>query len=215
MEGCWHCIHPEFLKDLIINCYVIAQHVKNIQEEDIEKVIIEAFPMDTLLPTSNFIFKELNRLREIGAKDPDNPAVKRRFAGVKRILKWVARRLVLADVRGAQRFLEELYANGVLAFDELPADVQYLVNTQKMTRDVAGHLKFYLERLLRPQSSGDAVTILKCFRRIIPNLLEEGDVSTVLRIVQTVKAGAEKGLIRGNAQTVPTLQFLFKDRSAG
>lgn len=206
--------HPEFLKDLIINCYVIAQHVKNIQEEDIEKVIIEAFPMDTLLPTSQFIFKELNRLREIGAKEPDNPSLKRRFAGVKRILKWVARRLVLADVRGAQRFLEELYANSVLTFEELPADVQYLVNTQKMARDVAGHLKSYLERLLRPQSSGDAATILKCFRRVIPNLLEEGNAATVLPIVQTVKTGAERGIIRGNAETGPdVLQFLFKDRS--
>jgi len=65
--------HPEFLKDLIINCYVIAQHVQNIQEEDIEKVIIEAFPMDTLLPDLTLLFTELNRLREIGAKDPDNP----------------------------------------------------------------------------------------------------------------------------------------------
>jgi HEAT repeat protein len=205
--------HPEFLKDLIINCYVIAQHVKNIQEEDIEKVIIEAFPMDTLLPTSRFIFTELNRLREIDAKDPDNPSVKRRFAGVKRILKWVARRLVLADVRGAQRFLEELYANGVLAFEELPADVQYLVNTQKMARDVAGHLKSYLQRLLRPQSSGDAATILKCFRRVIPFLMEEGNVPTVLRLVQAVKTGAEKGLVPGNAETDPdALQFLFKDR---
>ncbi|MGE5256407.1 MAG: HEAT repeat domain-containing protein, partial [Hyphomicrobiales bacterium] len=207
--------HPEFLKDLIINCYVIAQHVKNIQEEDIEKVIIEAFPMDTLLPTSQFIFKELNRLREIGAKDPDNPAIKRRFAGVKRILKWVARRLVLADVRGAQRFLEGLYANDVLAFDELPADVQYLVNTQKMARDVTGHLRVYLERLLRPKSPGDVTTLLKCFRRVIPSLVEEGNVSTVLRMVQTVKTGAEKGLVRGHGEMGPdALQFLFKDRSA-
>jgi HEAT repeat protein len=206
--------HPEFLKDLIINCYVIAQHVKNIQEEDIEKVIIEAFPMDTLLPTSRFIFTELNRLREIGIKDPDNPSVKRRFAGVKRILKWVARRLVLADVRGAQRFLEELYANGVLTFEELPTDVQYLVNTQKMARDVAGHLKSYLQRLLRPQSSGDATTILKCFRRVIPFLMEEGNVPTVLRLVQAVKTGAEKGLVPVNAETGPdALHFLFKDRA--
>lgn len=207
--------HPEFLKDLIVNCYVIAQHVKNIQEEDIEKVIIEAFPMDTLLPTSQFIFKELNRLQEIGAQDPDNPSVKRRFEGVRRILKWVARRLVLSDVRGAQRFLEELYANGVLAFDELPADVKYLVNTQKMARDVAGHLNAYLGRLLRPQSSGDAAVILKCFRRIIPNLMEEEDVATVLRIVQTVQDGIRKGLVSGSAETgADVLEFLFKDRAS-
>ena len=206
--------HPEFLKDLIVNCYVIARHVKNIQEEDIEKVIIEAFPMETLLPTSRYIFQELNRLREIGGKDPVNPSIQRRFAGVKRILKWVSRRLVLADVRGAQRFLEELYANGVLAFDELPADVQYLVNTQKMARDVAGHLRAYLERLLRPRTPGDATATLKCFRRVIPNLVEQGEVPVVLQIVKAVKKGAEKGLLQAEAETGPdALQFIFEDRT--
>jgi HEAT repeat protein len=204
--------HPEFLKDLIINCYVIAQHVRNIQEEDIEKVIIEAFPMETLLPTSRYIFQELHRLREIGRKDPENPAIQRRFAGVKRILKWVSRRLVLADVRGAQRFLEELYANGVLAFDELPADVQYLVNTQKMLRDVTGHLPAYLDRLLAPRSPGDTSTLLKCFRRILPSLLEQGEVPVALQIVAAVKKGAEQGRGPATAEADP-LRFLFEERA--
>jgi hypothetical protein len=56
--------HPEFLKDLVINCYIIAKHVDGIEKEDIEQVIIESFPLDTLLPTSHFIFAELNELRE-------------------------------------------------------------------------------------------------------------------------------------------------------
>ena len=37
----------------------------------------------------------------------------------------------------------------------------------------------------------------------------------MLRMVQTVKTGAEKGIVQGNAETGPdALQFLFKDRSA-
>jgi hypothetical protein len=129
-------------------------------------------------------------------------------------LKWVSRRLVLADVRGSQRFLEELYANGVLAFDELPADVQYLVNTQKMARDVASHLRAYLERLLRPRSPGDTTALLKCFRRVIPNLVEQRGVPVVLQIVQAVKKGAAKGLVQADAETgADALQFIFKDRT--
>ena len=67
--------HPQFLKDLIINCYIIAQHVDTIEVADIEQVIIEAFPLNTLLPTSQLVFKELNGLREKHAEDLDNPAL--------------------------------------------------------------------------------------------------------------------------------------------
>jgi HEAT repeat protein len=207
--------HPEFLKDLIINCYVIAQHVKNVKEEDIEEVIIDAFPLDTLLPTSRFIFTELNRLKDISAQDPDNPAVQRRFAGVKRILKWVSRRLVLADVGGAQGFLEELYANGILTFEELPPDVQYLVNTHKMTRNVAAHIRSYVQRLLQPASAGDAAVLLKCFRRAIPPLIEQGDLQTVLALARAVNQAKAGGTLAAGEAGLPAdpLLFLFQDRA--
>ncbi len=202
--------HPEFLKDLIINCYVIAKHVKNIQEEDIEKVIIDAFPLETLLPTSRFIFTELNRLKEISAQNPENPAVQRRFGGVKRILKWVSRRLVLEDIGGAQGFLEELYANGILRFEELPPDVQSLVNTHKMARNVAAHIRQYVQQLLQPASAGDAAVLLKCFRRAIPPLIEQGDLQTVLALTRAVdQAKAGGSLTDGDAGlTAEPLLFL-------
>ena len=207
--------HPEFLKDLIINCYVIAQHVTTVREEDIEKVIIEAFPLESLLPTSNFIFAELNRLKEISAADPENPFAKRRFTGVKRILKWVASRVVVTDLRGAQRFLEALYEQEVLTFEELPPDVQYLVNTERMAKDVAAHIRHYGERLLRPASPGDAAVLLKCFRRVIPVFLEQGQVPNALWIARAVKAAVAKGsLVRtAAAPGQDPLTFLFEGRA--
>lgn len=183
--------HPEFLKDLIVNCYIIARHVKNVDEEDIEQVIIDAFPLDKLLATSHSIFDEMHRMREISAQDPNNDSVKQRFAAVRRILKHVSRRLVFADVRGAQRFLEQLHANGILAFHELPPEVQYLVNTRKMAKDVAVHVKQYVQRMLKPDSAADAVVLLKCFQRVIPTLIEQGDARTVLWLARaTAKAAA-------------------------
>jgi len=207
--------HPEFLKDLIINCYVIAQHVKTIQEEDIEKVIIEAFPLEALLPTSNFIFAELNRLKEISAADPENPFVKRRFAGVKRILKWVASRVLVTDIHGAQRFLEALYEQEVLTFEELPPDVQSLVNTARMAKDVAAHIRHYGERLLRPASPGDAAVLLKCFRRVIPVFLEKAQVQNALWIARAVKTAAAKGTLVWTAAAPgqDPLIFLFDGRA--
>jgi HEAT repeat protein len=204
--------HPEFLKDLIINCYLIAKHVDSIETEDIEKVIIDAFPMDTLLPTSKYIFEELNRLREMNSETPDNPTLLRRFAGVKRILIWVSRRLVLADVHGAQSFLEQLYLNAVLTFEELPVDVQYLVNTVKIANDVQAHFSSYVYRIMNVDSVENATVLLKCFRRIMPTLIEKEEWDIALTITKAVtKTGRENTVFTGDSGLPPKPhKFIYK-----
>ena len=205
--------HPEFLKDLVINCYIIAKHVDGIEKEDIEQVIIESFPLDTLLPTSQFIFAELNDLREKHAQDLDNPSLVRRVEGAKRILKWVVRRLVLEDVRGAQSFLEELYLNEILAFEELPPDVQYLVNTLVMTRDAQAHVPAYVRRLLNAETTGDAVVLVKFCRRVFPTLFEDNDWKIVLLLTQAAdRAGKENEAFKKDSSLSPTPQrFIYKN----
>jgi HEAT repeat protein len=207
--------HPEFLKDLIINCYIIAQHVEGLETEDIEEVIIDGFPLNSLLPTSRYIFKELDRLREMKVHNPENPTLENRFAGVRRILKWVARRLVLEDVNGAQSFLEELYLNQVLAFDELPSDVQYLVNTEKMAKDVTGHIRSYVNRILNITTSDDAAIMVKLMRRILPALIENADWQTMLYLTKATAKAAKTGDLFKTAPGLPAnpIGFVFKERT--
>jgi len=205
--------HPEFLKDLIINCYIIAEHVDGIEKEDIEQVIIETFPLNTLLPTSQFIFKELNTLREKHTQDLDNPTLVRRVEGVKRILKWIVRRLVWEDVSGAQSFLEELYLNEILTFEELPPDVQYLVNTIVMTRDAQAHIPAYVRRLLSAETTDDAVVLVKFCRRIIRALIEENDWEIALLLTRAAdRAGKENEAFSKESSLSPNPQhFIYKD----
>ncbi len=207
--------HPEFLKDLIINCYLIAQHVEDLETEDIEKVIIDGFPLNSLLPTSRYIFEELDRLREMQVDNPDNPTLENRFSGVKRILKWVARRLVLEDVAGAQSFLEKLHLNQVLSFDELPSDVQYLVNTEKMAKDVRTHIRSYVNRILTVKTSEDAVIMTKLIRRILPALIEKADWQTTLYVSKATAKVAKTSNLFKNTPGLPAnpLLFVFKDRT--
>jgi HEAT repeat protein len=205
--------HPQFLKDLIINCYIIAKHVSSIKQEDIEQVIIDAFPLNTLLPTSQFIFKELESLRERHAEDLDNPVMVRRVEAVKRILKWVVRRLVMEDVSGAQSFLEQLYLNKVLKFEELPPDVQYLVNTIKMAKDVQAHVPAYVYRILHVEAPEDAVVLLKFCRRVIPALFENKEWKIALLLTRSVdRAGKENAAFAQEKSLSPNPQrFIFKN----
>ena len=72
---------PEFLRDLVVNCHVIASHVQSVRSEDIESALVDAFPLGALLPTSQLIFTELERLRELDRKAPGQrrgPAAGRR-----------------------------------------------------------------------------------------------------------------------------------------
>ncbi|MGD2186752.1 MAG: HEAT repeat domain-containing protein [Desulfobacterales bacterium] len=204
--------HPQFLKDLIINCYIIAKHVDSIEAQDIEQVIIEAFPLNTLLPTSQFIFEELNHLRERHAQDLDNPVLVRRVDGVRRILKWVVRRLVMEDVSGAQHFLEQLYLNEVLTFEELPPDVQYLVNTIKMARDVQAHVPAYVYRILHAETPDDAAVLMKFCRRVISTLLENNDWKIALLLTKAAaKAGKENEVFSKESNLSPNPQrFMYK-----
>ena len=207
--------HPEFLKDLIINCYIIAQHVEDLETEDIEKIIIEGFPLNSLLATSRYIFEELDRLREMKVDNPDNPTLEKRFSGVKRILKWVARRLVLEDVGGAQSFLEELYLNQVLSFDELPSDVQYLVNTDKMAKDVQTNIRSYVNRILNITTSDDAAIMVKLMRRILPALMEKADWQTTFFLTKATAKVTKTSDLFKNAPGLPAnpLLFVFKEHT--
>jgi HEAT repeat protein len=208
--------HPEFLKDLIINCYLIAQHVEDLETEDIEKVIIDGFPLNSLLATSRYIFDELDRLREMKMDNPDNPTLENRFAGVKRILKWVSRRLVLEDVHGAQSFLEDLYLNKVLTFEELPSDVQYLINTDKMTNDVKKHIRSYANRILGVNKPEDAAVLVKLIRRILPALIETADWQTALFLTKATAKAAKSSDLFKNTPGLPSnpLLFIYNGRTA-
>ena len=207
--------HPEFLKDLVINCYIIAEHVDGIEKEDIEQVIIESFPLDTLLPTSHFIFAELNDLREKHAEELDNPTLVRRVNSVKRILKWVVRRMILEDVSGAQGFLEELYLNEILSFEELPPDVQYLVNTLVMTRDAQAHVATYVSRLLNAETGDDAVVLVKFCRRVLLPLFEDNDWKIALLLTKAADRAGRENEVFSKEESLPASpqRFIYKDRT--
>jgi HEAT repeat protein len=207
--------HPEFLKDLIINCCLIGQHTQDLETEDIEEVIIDGFALKSLLPTARLIFEELDRLREMKADNPDDAILENRFGGVKRILQRVARRLMLEDVGGAQSFLEELYLNQVLSFEEIPPDVQYLVNTEKMVRDAQNHIPTTVNRILNVKTSEDAAILIKFAHRILPALIDKADWQTISYLAEAVDKAAKTRDLFKNMPGRPAnpLLAVFKDRT--
>jgi len=174
--------HPAYLNDFLVNCYIIAKYVKSMPPEEIEEIVVDAFSIKLLLPTSQFTFQELDSLKALKAKHPDNEMIKRRFAGIKRILKLISRRVVVEKESGAQNFLEHLYRNKLLSFHELPVDVQYVINTIKMADDIRENFLKYKTGFDSIKKPEDALIYLKCFRRTLPVIMESDDWELISRM---------------------------------
>jgi HEAT repeat protein len=171
--------HPKFLNDFLVNCHVIAQHVTDMQPSEIENMIVEAFPLHFLLPTSRYTFQELDRLLQIKSEQPDNPTINQRLIGIRRALKTIAGRMAREKAPGVFSFLEQLYRNKILAFKELPAEAQYLVNTRNMAEDIMANLNRYKDALENIKSPDEAVVYLKCFRSAAPIMIDENKWETI------------------------------------
>jgi HEAT repeat protein len=207
--------YGQYLKDLLVNCYIIADHLEGITSEEVEKVIIEGLPPILLLPTSQCVYDELKNLNELKTKEAPSAALNRRHEGVKRIIKSLSRRMMQLKITGVQRFLEELHRGEVLAFSELPPDVQYLVNTMKMVRDVMARPRTYIAWILERQNPSDAIVMLKCIRRVISVILEEENWNLAFKLTLGVnKVQSETDLYspRNNLPSNP-FYFIFKDVS--
>ncbi len=206
--------YGEYLKELLVNCYIIAEYVDNIEAEDIEEIILDGIPLHLLLPTAVHVFEDLKGLTELKSKEPSG-ALQRRHEGVKRIIKSLSRKMIQLKIKGVQRFLEELHHTQVLAFKELPPDVQYLVNTMKMVRDMQSRTSVYIGWVFKRLNPVDAAVMLKCFRRVISIIVEDKDWDFGFKLtlaVNKVKNETDLYSPKNNLPSNP-FYFIFKDAS--
>ncbi len=184
--------HPQLFNEFLVNCYIISENVTDMEPAEIEQILVESFPAGLLLPTSRHTFEELDWLNEKAAVDPDNQRILQRLEGIKRILKLIARRVVLENISGGHLLLAHLYDNNILSFEQLPADARYIINTRSMAKDVSRHPRAYADALAAARDRDESMVYIKCFRRVVPILIENRDWNALQAISRgIVKAGPD------------------------
>lgn len=182
--------HPKFLNDFLVNSYIIAKHVKDIESEDIEEMLVEVFPFNQLIPTVQYTFKEFESLNVTHKAEPENTAVATRLIGIKRILKHIARRVLTEKTAGGFRFLDRLYKHEIMRFEELPKDVQQVIRTRIMADDIRLNCKKYTDGINNVETPENALVYLKCFRRAAPLLVDGEEWEIILSIARAVNRAA-------------------------
>jgi len=204
--------HPDLLRDIVVNCHIIARAVPGVDHVELEKTIITAFPQRMVLPTSRFILEQLARIQEALRKAPEDPVLVRRQLEVKRILKHIAGRMVDENIAGAEKFLEQLFYNKILLFAELPPEVQYRVNTVRLTRDVKEHLPDYEQALRQARDADEGLVVLRSFRRVLPGLFADGSWDTVNELIAGIdRAAPLSPALRTGELPANPLVFIFHE----
>jgi hypothetical protein len=205
---------PHMLKDIVVNAHVIARHVSAVDAEELEQTIVKTFPMEILLPTSRYVFEELTRLKEELVQKPGHTGLTNRLDSVKRILKWIASRVLAEKMDASNTFFEQLYFQDILSYDELPDQIKDHVNTLLLVKDYQENHDFYIEKFAGTDKHEDILLFLRLFRRILPFLLEQRQYDLISFFNRAVLAKFHDHPEYRNSEMAPLrspVQFIWKD----
>lgn len=91
------------------------------------------------------------------------------------------------------------------------ATPQYEIDTTRMVQDVHRNIRCYVGRILQVKTTGDAIVLLRLFRRVLPGLIKQADWKTVLYLTRAVDQAAKTTVFFAAASGLPAnpLELVF------
>jgi len=206
---------PRLLKDLAVNCDVIAQHVSHMGADEIRETVIGSLPVSLLLPTAQLILQEHTLRTAKGRSDSDRLQRVSSPAGLEKLLLSAARRIIAYSIRDADAFLERLYEGNIIAFEDLPAGVQHRATTKIMAEKIRRNTGKYVNAVSDAEPD-DLASLLSVFQRVAPELIARGDWSTLLEISTAVQESTsilDRSPLASNGPSHP-IDYIFSNSRA-
>jgi hypothetical protein len=87
------------------------------------------------------------------------------------------------------------------------------METAELVTRVQDNLRSYVKSILQVKSTEDAVALIKLFRRVLPDLIQQGDWSTVLQLTRAVDRAAKTTVFFAAASGLPAnpLESVFEN----
>jgi len=205
----------QYLKDIVVNAYLIAKRVKDTEEKELQDMIVQALPLPMLLPSSKMIKEDLVAIREQEEYQQGRDELIERHDAIKLNLLFITRRLVKENVSGSMKFIEGLFFDDVVPFEELPPYIQYRINTIRLAEDLRARPEDYQLGLMQVTDPADIMVFLRCFRRVAPLLIEQEAFADLAMIVELIKRGqSENPVFQAGIGDIPAvpIEYVFMPR---
>lgn len=172
----------DLLRDLIVNCDVIVNHITHLLEiDELENMIISSLPHDAVVAVSHAVFDVYQ-----DNKENDHEENRQRNAYLSKVLNIAARRMVAENIPETVTLFEKLYEEKIIDIDMLPEKMRFDVQSRKLAGEIISGIDSYIEKTTDVSSLQDMETLVKTFQRIMPELIRKKEWRITGRIVNAL-----------------------------
>lgn len=177
----------ELLKDLIVNCDVIVDHITHLMEiDELENLIINSLPADEVLPISGAVFKAYKENKAEDESDENKSISQKRDIYLTKVLNVAARRIYLENIPDNISLFEQLYENEIIDFDMLPEKLRFDIQSKKIADYFMTEIETYMEKAMNAETDEEIENHVVIFKRVIPEVIKHNEWDVIKRIMETL-----------------------------
>ncbi|HON58992.1 MAG TPA: hypothetical protein P5040_02035 [Smithella sp.] len=174
------------LRDLIVNCDIIVEHVHHLMEVDeLETTIVNALPVNEVLPVSVAVYEFYqDYLKDVLE---EKSAGDERKIFLEKMLNIAAKKMIHEKIPNAAELLERVYEDGIVAYDDLPEEFRFRIETKKLAEDILNRPDFYLNKMERASSADETEKLFSAFQRAMAELVDKREWAFIDKIIRKSK----------------------------
>jgi len=181
---------PRFLRELLVNADLIRNQVEELAAVNVEQEIIDCLTGQMVEALAWNIEKVLQKASWGLVVQQDGDEERRIDDVLKDILNRLAVRLVNLDIDQTYDLLLHLFELKVLTFDDLPTDLQLLMQAEKWTTQFLQTEDDIIEQFAGMVDTNLYRAYLRNIDLVFPELLKRGKIKNALRLVKTLAVHA-------------------------
>jgi HEAT repeat protein len=181
----------DLLKDLIVNCDIIVDHITHLLEVDeMENLMISSLPADAVMAVTKAVFEVYEENKADVKPEEDDSMARRRSDYLVKVLNIAARRIVAENISDTAGLFERLYENEIIEFDMLPEKLRFDIQSKKIAEYVMTEIDDYVEKALNAADEEEMKSHVAVFKRVIPQFIKLKEWDIIKRIMETLQTYA-------------------------
>jgi hypothetical protein len=192
----------ELLRDLLINCDVIASHLaESMETDELEAIIVDSLPANEMVPVTRAVFEVYKQSKMEMQSDKDNPKYQEKCVYLAKVLDIAAKHIIAENLPDTADLFKELYDHKIIKFEMLPEEIRFNIKSVKLAGDVISKIDSYIEKASKTSSLEEMESLVVVFRRVMPELIRIGEWDAIGQIVKVIciflsREGFDSGAVK-------------------